>query len=925
ALRDARVAGVDISKGVVSAEASGPAVEVRSLEAETSEGSLALRGTLEIGEAGESFEASLAELRIGRRGVTLTQDRGTPVRVGYAVPEGRVALEGLDLRRGNDRVALSGVYDPSGALVDGALAELRAADLSVYAEALAPFVPALSGALEVRAEAHGALPWPDGRVSASGRDLRLEGVELARVLLEARSEGGVLHIETAEAASPLGSAALAATVTGDLSGPIIEAELHTLRLQAEGLDLVLEGTAGVTVSPDRVEVRGLTLRGEPGILRVGGESALPGEMDLRLEISGLDSGGWLPPLAGEAVSFRGAQLTAHLRGTREAPLLDVTGALEELRIEGAPFPLQGAFDLGYAGRRLSLRAFEWSGQGGTRVEASGTLPLDATGEELLAPGPLELRAGLRVPSLESFGALFPEGLRPRGEVHLDLSLGGTWQVPDARLEVRASDLDLPDLTAPAPPGPFALACRASVRDGNAAIEVLEVSSPVVELRADGTWEGIPALADIFRGGAAPGGYVRAGGRLTVSELGWARRGVEGLRRLEGRAAADFAVEGALPELSATGVVQVRDGAVRAAGGGPPLEELELDARLDPAGVTVEELRAQVGGAPLTVTGRLQFREPGGEGSNGTGPRADFRMQGRNVLLLREEGLRVRADLDLSVAGPTEGLLVSGRVALTESRYSKPVDFLGFLRGSRKPSARQGIELFSFPEPPLRDARFDVAVTAAAPLEIRTNLATGSLRPALRLVGTGEIPILLGEIYLDPIRVRLPTGRLDVESGVVRFLEVDPDRPLLDAAASTRMLGYDISLQVSGPYDTPVVTLSSVPPLPDEDLLLLVLAGRPPASAMDERAARESGLAVATYLGRGLLAGLFGPGDGDDSIADRFELQLGQGVSRTGQETIEARFRLVEGFLMEGDTLYLRGERDVYDAFNTGVRIVFRFR
>ncbi|MEW6488298.1 MAG: translocation/assembly module TamB domain-containing protein [Thermodesulfobacteriota bacterium] len=923
-LRGARLGGVEVSKARVSAAAAGRTVEIRNLEAETSEGGLALRGTLELGDEGERFEAVIQDLRLARRGVALTQSRGTTVRATYGVAAGRIAVEGLDLRRENDRITFSGAFDAAAGRLEGSSAELRVADLKPYAEALAPFVPALSGAVEVRAEAHGALPWSDGRVNAAGRDLRAGGVELDRVLLVARSDAGVLRIEEAEVSSPLGSAALSGVVTVDLAGPAFQIELQTLRLQGEGLDLSLEGTADIAASPNRVDIRRLSLRGEPGALRIAGTAAFPDEVDLTVELSGLGSGGWLPLLAGEAVSFRGADLSAHLRGTSAVPVLDAKGSVAELRLEGAPFPLVGSFDLGFADRRLSVRGFRWAGAGGTLLEVSGSLPLDAFGEDLLAPGPLELRATARVPSLDTFTALLPEGVRPGGSAHLDLSLEGTWGDPVAALSLSASELTLPDLPFPAPPGPFALEARVSALGPRLALETLEVSSPVVHLQGQGRWDDAPLLTEVLRSGRELRGRVSAGGRLTVSELGWARRGVEALRRLEGRATVDLAVEGTLPDLAATGFVQVRDGAVRAAGGAPPLEELELDARLDTKGVTVEELRARVGGAPLTLAGRLDLATPADEAAEG-GPQADFRLRGENLLLVREEGLRVRADVDLSVAGPTEGLLVSGRVALTEGRYTRPVDFLGFLRGSRKPSARQGLAFFSFPDPPLRDARFDVAVTAAAPFQIRTNVATGSLRPSLRLTGTGELPVLLGEIYLDPIRVRLPAGRLDVESGVVRFLEEDPDRPLLDASAGTRMMGYDISMQVSGPYDNPVVTLSSVPPLPDEELLLLLLAGRPPASAGGDAAARQSGLAVATYLGRGLLAGLFGPGDGGDSVADRFDLLIGQGVSRTGQETIEAQFRLADGVVRKDDTLYLRGERDVYDAFNAGVRIVFRFR
>lgn len=926
-LRGARLAGMEVSRAQVSAAAAGRMVEFRSLEAETSEGSLSLGGVLEIADDAGRFEAVLQELRVARRGVALFQLRGTPVQLRYGVAPGRLAVEGLDLRRNNDRIAFSGAFGAAARRLEGVFAELRLADLAPYSEALAPFVPPLAGAVEVRAEAEGPLAWPAGRVSAAAQGLRAAGVELDRFHVAARSHGGVLRVEAAEATSPLGSAALSGAVTRDLAGPAFQIALQTLRLQGEGLDLALEEPAAVDVFPDRVEIRGLSLRGEPGALRIAGTAAFPDEADLTVEVSGLGSGAWLPPLAGEAVSFRGADLSAHVRGTRAEPLLDAKASVAELRLEGAPFPLGGSFDLGFANRRLSVRAFRWFGEGGTRIDVAGALPLDPAGEDLLAPGPLELRAAVRLPTLETFAALLPEGLGLGGSVDLDLSLEGTWNDPVAALSLGAADLVLPESGVPVPPGPFALRARASAWGPRLTLENLEVSSPVVHLSGQGRWDAAPPLAEVLRGGAGLRGRVSAGGRLTVSELGWARRGVEALHRLEGRATVDLSVEGTLPELAATGFVQVRDGVVRAAGGAPPLEELEIDGRFDLAGITVEELRARVGGAPLTLAGRLDLAPPATQGAEAEagGPRADFRLRGENLLLVREEGLRVRADVDLAVAGPAEGLLVSGRVALTEGRYTQPVDFLGFLRGSRKPSARRGLAFFSFPDPPLRDARFDVAVTAGVPFQIRTNVAAGSLRPALRLTGTGEVPVLLGEVYLDPIRVRLPAGRLDVESGVVRFLEEDPDRPLLDASASTRMMGYDISMQVSGPYDNPVMTLSSVPPLPDEELLLLLLAGRPPASAGGDAAMRQSGLAVATYLGRGLLAGLFGPGDGEDSVADRFDLLIGQGVSRTGQETIEARFRLAEGVIRREDTVYLRGERDVYDAFNAGVRIVFRFR
>ena len=138
-----------------------------------------------------------------------------------------------------------------------------------------------------------------------------------------------------------------------------------------------------------------------------------------------------------------------------------------------------------------------------------------------------------------------------------------------------------------------------------------------------------------------------------------------------------------------------------------------------------------------------------------------------------------------------------------------------------------------------------------------------------------------------------------------------------------MMEYEVNVLVEGPFDEPVVTLSSTPPLPDDELLLMVLTGQPPKAAAGGKASMN----VAVYLGRGLLERWFRSEstESDESVLDRFDVQIGRGVTRTGDETIEAEFRLAQGLVQEQDTLYLPGEKDVFDAFNAGVKIVFRFK
>jgi translocation and assembly module TamB len=202
-----------------------------------------------------------------------------------------------------------------------------------------------------------------------------------------------------------------------------------------------------------------------------------------------------------------------------------------------------------------------------------------------------------------------------------------------------------------------------------------------------------------------------------------------------------------------------------------------------------------------------------------------------------------------------------------------------------------------------------------------------LRPELSLKGTGELPFLVGTVYIGPSRVLLPSGRLQIQSGLIRFPAGEPDRPQLDLLAHSKVLGYDINVVTLGPLDDPVITLSSSPSLPNDDLLLLLLTGQPPK----EESVTSTGLGrgatnVMVYLGRDFLNKWLEDesGTSDETILDRFELDYGRGVTKSGEQTIESTFRLSEQTTEKKRVYYLSGEKDRYDAYNYGFKVVFRF-
>jgi translocation and assembly module TamB len=174
---------------------------------------------------------------------------------------------------------------------------------------------------------------------------------------------------------------------------------------------------------------------------------------------------------------------------------------------------------------------------------------------------------------------------------------------------------------------------------------------------------------------------------------------------------------------------------------------------------------------------------------------------------------------------------------------------------------------------------------------------------------------------------LPAGRLSIDSGLIRFPEKNLGRPVLEISGASRIFGYDIKVMIEGPHDDPVVTLSSVPPLPQDALLLLLLTGKLPPGLVEQAGGWQGGMSLALYVSKGVLQEWFGGNDLDveESKLERFDVVIGRGISRQGNETIGAQYRLADGVIKDGDELFLVAERDIYDEFNTGLRIVFKFK
>jgi hypothetical protein len=831
-------------------------------------------------------------------------------------------IESLAFQRGEDRFSGRGTYAFEKRRIEGARFEFDVSDLAPYTKNLLPKGRSVRGAVHGTLLASGPLTDPDAQFDMTFKGIQWGGINLYSARVKGFSSNRRITVDMAEAKAPRGQVSLSGRLLRGADDTTFDLELETLALYGQARLLALDKPAHIRLVPGgKFWLNDVSLSGPAGSIQMDGVINRVGKSDLRVSVSGGTGEGWFDSLVTDRLKFSGMNASARLTGPMDDPHVAIEGELAKLVGRNDLGPLAGRFDLILEKKGITIQRFEWRGDKGQEIAATGIIPINVAGPPLLRVGPLSIDATVNLSELSGINSLYPEYIPPEGSLHGELHLRGTWEAPTGEILLQGRHLKKPPYVKPMPSGPFDMDGRIRFNEGSAVVETVRVSSPDLTFSAEGSWTGIPALLDIFRDGVQKvPGHVALAGRLRVPNLGWLAEEIPGIQRISGELEADASVKGPLSNPAVTGAIRLTDGELRPDMDVPSIQAIHLEAAATPERLQLLTLTGELGGSPFQVTGSLQRHSE-------SGINLDLQVRGENLLFYRSEGVKVRADTDLTVKGTLSRLSLAGEMAITDGHFLKYFDVLGALKGSEKPKTAAGFHLFSIREPPFSNTGFDVRIASKQPFRVRNNLINGAIRPDLKLRGTGEIPVLAGIVYVDPTRLALPAGSLVFDSGVIRFDKSRPDRPALELIGKSRMAGYDITVAVEGPYDEPVVTLSSVPPLSNEDLLLLVLTGRLPESTGGLTPSQRQKMNVAVYLGRDLIARWFSRQrpETEVSVLDRFQIDIGRAVTRAGDDTVDAQFRLVEGFLRDGDTLYISGEKDVFDFYNAGVKIVFRFK
>ena len=110
--------------------------------------------------------------------------------------------------------------------------------------------------------------------------------------------------------------------------------------------------------------------------------------------------------------------------------------------------------------------------------------------------------------------------------------------------------------------------------------------------------------------------------------------------------------------------------------------------------------------------------------------------------------------------------------------------------------------------------------------VDNNLAKAEVTTDLRVVGTPYEIGLLGRLEVaEGGLVTLNERTFEIERGQMTFLEDRRIFPSFDLLMNTAANSYDITLAVSGEPGNTETTLTSSPPLPEPDIMAMIVTGR----------------------------------------------------------------------------------------------------
>ena len=288
------------------------------------------------------------------------------------------------------------------------------------------------------------------------------------------------------------------------------------------------------------------------------------------------------------------------------------------------------------------------------------------------------------------------------------------------------------------------------------------------------------------------------------------------------------------------------------------------------------------------------------------PTLDITAKGQHLLLNRTTDYTFRGDPDLRIKGTFDKSTISGTLNISESLIYKDLEILPFGVPRTTDIPQPNLPSFSAkkkkkekssddkPETGILTWDLDIDVNTADPILIRGNLAKGEATASIKVTGTINDPKTAGTITTKDLVADLPFSDLNVQTGVITLRPDHLTNPNINLRGSSKINDYTVDIYLGGPVQNPELTITSDPPLPEAEIMLLLATGSASSELQDRDIASQKALQY-------LLEGLRRRNKGRDKTllqrtlknSEKIQLNLGGTQQYTGRQFTSATLEIDE--------------------------------
>lgn len=287
-----------------------------------------------------------------------------------------------------------------------------------------------------------------------------------------------------------------------------------------------------------------------------------------------------------------------------------------------------------------------------------------------------------------------------------------------------------------------------------------------------------------------------------------------LEELAGTATVAADVSGPLLKPEVLGNANVRSGFAKIKGFPHPFEKTQADIQFSQSKIIVAGFLGNIAGGTFEGDGSILI-----EGPQNLPTSIKAQLEGVNLNV--PDRVRTTGDAELVFSGSWFPFTLSGTYHVYGGLVDKELMDDSSAMNLKQSSYLPKIILQSAFEPVL----LDLNIVLEEPLPIKNSMVEGSITGNLLVRGPPTSPHLSGQLVaLKGTKALFRDKTFDVQNANVKFTNENDINPELYVSARSRISEYDINMLIQGRAKDPVVKLSSVPPLADQDIISLIALG-----------------------------------------------------------------------------------------------------